>query len=266
MTAANKKQQLFKESNNYKQPSNEDQNNGKTNQLNDIGFYKYPVYNNSTNNIALLYGSNEYEFQQNLPQPSQVTRKNALLRINQTPKPKSHQDFSWVTPAIRYNANGSNNDRIHEKEYIEQHRQISKEPLRRSVPNLIEPHRSPTKHVRKPIVGTYTNNLKLSSNDIFYNNNRQQHPSPQRNNNNSLRQSTPSLYPDYQFPSHSPVINQFQKCSYCNSEIGKNSAMIIETLNLSFHLNCFRCSVCGVILGKIFCLYFCQLTYNFDNF
>jgi hypothetical protein len=198
---------------------------------------------NCNNKISSLYCNNEYQS----PIRQQSPRKSALLRINQTPKPKSQYDFSWVTPAVHYNVNSNQWMQNDEEQY-----QISSERLRRSVPNLVDSQKSPTKHIKNPIVNN-NNNLTMSQNDIFFNNNnfiKRQHSSPQRNNN-KLRQSTPSLYSsDRQLPPHSPIINSFQKCSYCNNEIGKNSAMIIETLNLSFHLNCFRCSVCSIPLSN----------------
>ncbi|XP_039511283.1 LIM domain only protein 7 isoform X10 [Pimephales promelas] len=38
-------------------------------------------------------------------------------------------------------------------------------------------------------------------------------------------------------------------CSVCSTPLGKGAAMIIESLGLCFHLNCFKCSVCKSDLG-----------------
>ncbi|NXG73124.1 LMO7 protein, partial [Baryphthengus martii] len=38
-------------------------------------------------------------------------------------------------------------------------------------------------------------------------------------------------------------------CSYCNSVLGKGAAMIIESLGLCYHLQCFKCVACGCDLG-----------------
>ncbi|XP_037036271.1 uncharacterized protein LOC119074318 [Bradysia coprophila] len=40
-----------------------------------------------------------------------------------------------------------------------------------------------------------------------------------------------------------------KKCSYCNEELGRGAAMIIESLLLFYHLNCFKCFVCRIQLG-----------------
>ncbi|NWW39087.1 LMO7 protein, partial [Panurus biarmicus] len=38
-------------------------------------------------------------------------------------------------------------------------------------------------------------------------------------------------------------------CSYCNNVLGKGAAMIIESLGLCYHLQCFKCVACGCDLG-----------------
>ncbi|XP_073520097.1 LIM domain only protein 7 isoform X2 [Phyllobates terribilis] len=38
-------------------------------------------------------------------------------------------------------------------------------------------------------------------------------------------------------------------CSYCNKNLGKGAAMIIESLGLCFHLHCFKCVACETDLG-----------------
>lgn len=42
-----------------------------------------------------------------------------------------------------------------------------------------------------------------------------------------------------------------KKCSNCMDELGKGcAAMVVESLSLYYHINCFRCSVCNVQLGN----------------
>ncbi|XP_062431484.1 LIM and calponin homology domains-containing protein 1 isoform X6 [Rhea pennata] len=55
-------------------------------------------------------------------------------------------------------------------------------------------------------------------------------------------------------PSHSP--NRYKRsvsgkklCSTCGLPLGKGAAMIIETLGLYFHIQCFRCGICKGQLG-----------------
>lgn len=41
-----------------------------------------------------------------------------------------------------------------------------------------------------------------------------------------------------------------KKCSKCGDELGKGcAAMVVESLQLYYHINCFRCSVCNAQLG-----------------
>uniref|UniRef100_A0A914V268 Uncharacterized protein n=1 Tax=Plectus sambesii TaxID=2011161 RepID=A0A914V268_9BILA len=39
-------------------------------------------------------------------------------------------------------------------------------------------------------------------------------------------------------------------CSHCQMELGRGAAMIIESLDLFYHLSCFRCYVCNIALGN----------------
>lgn len=41
-----------------------------------------------------------------------------------------------------------------------------------------------------------------------------------------------------------------KKCSYCGNELGRGAAMIIESLCLFYHMECFKCCVCHVQLGN----------------
>ncbi|XP_073198283.1 LIM and calponin homology domains-containing protein 1 isoform X20 [Lepidochelys kempii] len=51
--------------------------------------------------------------------------------------------------------------------------------------------------------------------------------------------------------SHSPnrSVSGKKLCSTCRLPLGKGAAMIIETLGLYFHINCFRCGICKGELG-----------------
>ncbi|XP_046669473.1 uncharacterized protein LOC124360154 isoform X2 [Homalodisca vitripennis] len=40
-----------------------------------------------------------------------------------------------------------------------------------------------------------------------------------------------------------------KKCSHCGDELGRGAAMIIESLRLFYHIDCFKCCVCCVQLG-----------------
>ncbi|XP_047102344.1 uncharacterized protein LOC124721418 isoform X1 [Schistocerca piceifrons] len=40
-----------------------------------------------------------------------------------------------------------------------------------------------------------------------------------------------------------------KKCSHCGEELGRGAAMIIESLRLFYHIDCFKCCVCHIQLG-----------------
>ena len=47
-----------------------------------------------------------------------------------------------------------------------------------------------------------------------------------------------------------------KKCSNCGDELGRGcAAMVVESLSLYYHINCFRCSVCHIQLGKLYISY-----------
>ncbi|XP_055610742.1 MATH and LRR domain-containing protein PFE0570w isoform X2 [Uranotaenia lowii] len=40
-----------------------------------------------------------------------------------------------------------------------------------------------------------------------------------------------------------------KKCSHCKIELGRGAAMVIESLGLLYHIDCFKCCVCDIRLG-----------------
>ncbi|XP_044046324.1 LIM and calponin homology domains-containing protein 1-like isoform X8 [Siniperca chuatsi] len=62
----------------------------------------------------------------------------------------------------------------------------------------------------------------------------------------SKQQSSPS---SPQPPSPSRCVSGKRLCSGCSQPLGKGAAMIIDTLGLFFHIQCFKCGVCNGQLG-----------------
>ncbi|XP_069780907.1 LIM and calponin homology domains-containing protein 1 isoform X2 [Narcine bancroftii] len=63
----------------------------------------------------------------------------------------------------------------------------------------------------------------------------------------SLPQSHSSPSDQFQFPNRS--VSGKKLCSTCGLPLGKGAAMIIETLSLYFHIQCFTCGICQGQLG-----------------
>ncbi|KAI3351441.1 hypothetical protein L3Q82_020297, partial [Scortum barcoo] len=55
--------------------------------------------------------------------------------------------------------------------------------------------------------------------------------------------------PDTQPPAPNRSVSGKKLCSSCGQPLGKGAAMIIETLSLYFHIQCFKCGVCKGQLG-----------------
>lgn len=72
----------------------------------------------------------------------------------------------------------------------------------------------------------------------------QQHPPP------APTPTTNNPLPTKNQPGYLSVSGK-KKCSKCGDELGKGcAAMVVESLQLYYHINCFRCSVCNAQLGK----------------
>ncbi|XP_056227871.1 LIM and calponin homology domains-containing protein 1-like isoform X2 [Seriola aureovittata] len=63
------------------------------------------------------------------------------------------------------------------------------------------------------------------------------------------KQQSSSSLPSPQPPSPSRCVSGKRLCSGCSQPLGKGAAMIIDTLGLFFHIQCFKCGVCGGQLG-----------------
>lgn len=84
----------------------------------------------------------------------------------------------------------------------------------------------------------------------------QQQPHPQR----PPQQHAPGRGPPgqrasaFQQPSKKPPpgrsVSGKVSCSNCSKSLGRGAAMIIESVGLHFHLECFRCCVCNIQLGN----------------
>uniref|UniRef100_A0A1A8HXW8 LIM and calponin homology domains 1a n=2 Tax=Nothobranchius kuhntae TaxID=321403 RepID=A0A1A8HXW8_NOTKU len=81
---------------------------------------------------------------------------------------------------------------------------------------------------------------------------------PQLNQSQSVKRSgshdavtsnQPSSPPTPQPPSPSRCVSGRRLCSSCSKPLGKGAAMIIDTLGLFFHVQCFKCGACNGQLG-----------------
>lgn len=75
-----------------------------------------------------------------------------------------------------------------------------------------------------------------------------------RNHSQSVNHALPTVAyspPAVPKESHDRILSVSgkKKCSYCGNELGRGAAMIVESLCLFYHMDCFKCCVCHVRLG-----------------
>ncbi|KAL1131753.1 hypothetical protein AAG570_011366 [Ranatra chinensis] len=68
------------------------------------------------------------------------------------------------------------------------------------------------------------------------------------NNNNRRRYETHHSQNDHHQEKMLSVSGK-KRCSHCGEELGRGAAMIIESLRLFYHIDCFKCCVCCMQLG-----------------
>ncbi|KAG7328969.1 hypothetical protein KOW79_007143 [Hemibagrus wyckioides] len=67
--------------------------------------------------------------------------------------------------------------------------------------------------------------------------------------NAGAKSSQSISHTDTQPPSPNRSVSGKKQCSSCGHPLGKGAAMIIETLSLYFHIQCFKCGICKGQLG-----------------
>ncbi|CAL1283138.1 unnamed protein product [Larinioides sclopetarius] len=63
----------------------------------------------------------------------------------------------------------------------------------------------------------------------------------------------PSRVVPMERPEHMLSVSGRKRCSHCSEELGRGAAMIIESLQLYYHIHCFQCCVCQAQLGNGSC-------------
>ncbi|KAJ8297473.1 hypothetical protein KUTeg_024004 [Tegillarca granosa] len=73
-------------------------------------------------------------------------------------------------------------------------------------------------------------------------------PKPMRSSPNPHSPSSPSSPANH--AEQVTAVSGRQGCSHCGQELGFGAAMVIESLGLYYHVQCFRCCVCRTALGN----------------
>jgi len=247
---------------------------------NDSGFYS----NLNASMPAQQFQNQLYPVAQPPLKPSTVAapsaRKNYIHTYNQAPKAKITSESKLFSNTVKKKPNavkkiGYNSQHWlveeAERQRIAEQNMQSRPPalnvleqLRRSVPNLVDFQMSSEGLYRSQggavsssaIASIGSNKLVASQNDLraIGNRNRNLVQSPEQNENNAVFYN--ENWRSNNFSNEKPSNKQlssggpYSVCAACSLELNQSSAMVIESLQLAFHVTCFRCSVCSSVLSS----------------
>ncbi|CAF3086261.1 unnamed protein product [Rotaria sp. Silwood2] len=152
--------------------------------------------------------------------PQRITNKQLHATLNQAPRKTHFEDQAWINVDQRKQMNTKSNGR-------------------RSAP--LAPHHQELQMSRQSIHNYQDHHSRNGQQRNFdVSPNRQQRTkSPVRTTNNINNERVLS-------------VSGKLRCSRCNDELGQGSAMVIESLGLYYHIECFRCCVCNIPLSSSF--------------
>ncbi|KAJ1531716.1 hypothetical protein ONE63_000382 [Megalurothrips usitatus] len=173
---------------------------------------------------------------------------------------------SWQYQHPHHQSNVHQMPHQHHHSHVHSHPQFSHGPVQATAPPVPPPPRQ-EKPLPDAIIQSLTQRVqnRVSINE----NNRRHENSPARdgrpsnqvatniiNNNNNNNLSNININHGHTNGSYAAntqekmlSVSGKKKCSHCNEELGRGAAMIIESLRLFYHMDCFKCCVCHVQLG-----------------
>ncbi|XP_052119952.1 uncharacterized protein LOC113204576 isoform X9 [Frankliniella occidentalis] len=197
-------------------------------------------------------------------QRNAVSRKSlpANLSQNQNPQSKPTSVQPNGQPSWQYQHSQHQHSMHQHQLPLHNHLQHSHIPVPTAAPTVPPPPRQ-EKPLPDAIIQTLTQRVqnRASMNE----NNRRHENSPARdsrppnqtvsnninNNLSNMNMSHSHTNGNYAANSQEKMLSVSgkKKCSHCNEELGRGAAMIIESLRLFYHMDCFKCCVCHVQLG-----------------
>jgi hypothetical protein len=210
------------------------------------------------------------QIDEKLPQQQQqqrVTNKQLHTTLNQAPKKSHYEDHSWITDDQRkpmitpplpppppppvsqlssYNNGRNNNDRrsassTSHYQDLQRDKQAPKElTMFHYGDHTDEP---PTHHHHHHHHHQHTRSTQQQ---------RDFDPSINRHHQSKHRTKSPIRTTINSNNNRVLSVSGKLRCSRCNDELGQGSAMVIESLGLYYHIECFRCFVCNIPLSSSF--------------
>ncbi|XP_043257760.1 trichohyalin-like isoform X3 [Colletes gigas] len=202
----------------------------------------------------------------------QMTRQ-TLQALSAVPRPRIVQSDQWVqrrksdVPRGAHDLNyqhwliqEAEQRRISEKNQRSPARKSQMHVTGTSVPYAMAPTRTDSKPLPDSIIQTLTQRVQNRAQEKPLPTRRRLEHSTSHEHLSALQHQSPQHVLQQQKPQQPPPMNPEnqekmlsvsgkKKCSHCGDELGRGAAMIIESLRLFYHMECFKCCVCHVRLG-----------------
>ncbi|XP_060515801.1 uncharacterized protein LOC132695522 isoform X2 [Cylas formicarius] len=192
------------------------------------------------------------------PKPRILT-KPSLKALSAVPRPR-HND-NWIQPKANPEVKNYNQHWVFQEAEL---RRLSEQHQKNApAPKNWQQHSRQEKPLPDSVIHTITQRVqnRTSANeriqalrrpDVV---NKEYSPKPYINHSQTMGHAMPSVpYSppaklDDSLQDRMLSVSGKKKCSYCNNELGRGAAMIIESLCLFYHMECFKCCVCRIQLG-----------------
>ncbi|XP_076221380.1 smallish isoform X2 [Nomia melanderi] len=203
----------------------------------------------------------------------QQMSRQTLQALSAVPRPRIVQSDQWVqrrksdVPRGAHDLNyqhwliqEAEQRRISEKNQRSPARKSQMHVTGTSVPYAMAPTRTDSKPLPDSIIQTLTQRVQNRAQEKPLPPRRRLEHSTSHEHLTALQHQSPQHVLQQQKPPQAPPMNPEnqekmlsvsgkKKCSHCGDELGRGAAMIIESLRLFYHMECFKCCVCHVRLG-----------------
>ncbi|CAK9800414.1 Uncharacterized protein CG43427 [Anthophora plagiata] len=202
----------------------------------------------------------------------QQMSRQTLQALSAVPRPRIVQSDQWVqrrksdVPRGAHDLNyqhwliqEAEQRRISEKNQRSPARKPQMHVTGTSVPYTTAPTRTDSKPLPDSIIQTLTQRVQNRAQEKPLPPRRRLEHSTSQEHLSALQHQSPHVMPPQKSQQPPPMNNENQekmlsvsgkkKCSHCGDELGRGAAMIIESLRLFYHMECFKCCVCHVRLG-----------------
>ncbi|CAL1673250.1 unnamed protein product [Lasius platythorax] len=203
----------------------------------------------------------------------QQMSRQTLQALSAAPRPRIVQGDQWVQRRKSDVPRGAHDINyqhwlIQEAEQRRINERNQRSPARKSQPHVTGtsvPYNAPTRTDSKPlpdsIIQTLTQRVQNKTQEKPLLTRRRSEQVHTQEHLTTVQHQPPQYTLQSQKTQHTPItsnngnqekmlsVSGKKKCSHCGEELGRGAAMIIESLRLFYHMECFKCCVCHVRLG-----------------